>query len=287
MDEICEYKGTEKNKLAISMIVTSTVMIIEFIGGILSNSLALLSDAGHMLTHFFALLISYTAIIIASKKACHHRTYGLYRAEIIAAFFNSLFLFGVTAYIFYEGILRLIQPQRILVSEMLFIAIIGLVANFITIVILRKSVVSDINIKGAYIHMIGDTGSSIAIIIGAIILMFTNWYYIDPILAIGIACIISVWAGKLFKDSINILLETAPKGMNSDIVSAKLKEKIPEIRDIYDMHIWVITSNMYAFTANIALIDAEYEKSREILLKIKEILNEEFGIMHSTIEFDY
>lgn len=269
------------------MIITGTVMIIEMVGGILTNSLALLSDGGHMFTHFFALLISYIAIIIASKKACHHRTFGLYRAEIIAALFNSLFLFGVTAYIFYQGIIRLFQPEPILILDMLFIAIIGLIVNVITILILHKSASTDFNIKGAYIHMIGDTASSIAIIIGAIILMFTNWYFIDPIIAIGIALVISIWAVRLFKDSINILLEAAPKGMNIDKVSAELKEKVPEIGDIYDMHIWVITSNMYSLTAHMTLNNTKNEDYKETLLKIKEVLNEKFGIIHSTIEINY
>ena len=186
MEELCEYKDVEKKKLILSMSITGIVMVIEVIGGIFSNSLALLSDAGHMFTHFFALLMSFVAIKIASKLPCHHRTFGLYRAEIIAALFNSLFLFGVTGYIFYESILRILQPEPILEFEMLMVAIIGLIVNIITVTILQKSSHEDLNVRGAYIHMIGDTGSSVAIIIGVVILIFTDWFIIDPLLAIGI-----------------------------------------------------------------------------------------------------
>ncbi|MFX1293385.1 MAG: cation diffusion facilitator family transporter [Promethearchaeota archaeon] len=285
LDQFLEYKTSDKQKLIYSMIITGSIMVVEVIGGILANSLALLSDAGHMFTHFFALLISYIAIIIASKEPCHHRTFGLYRAEILAALFNSIFLFGVTGYILYKGIQRLIQPEPILGFEMLLISIVGLIVNIITVLILHGSAREDINVKGAYLHMIGDTASSIVIIIGALILIFTNWYFLDPILAIGISIVIFVWAARLFRDSINILLETTPKGLNIDIVSTELKSEISEIKEIYDMHIWVITSNMYSFTAQIAINKADYEKSQEILNKIKMILNEKYRIVHSTIEF--
>ncbi|MFX1450827.1 MAG: cation diffusion facilitator family transporter [Promethearchaeota archaeon] len=287
MEELCEYKDVEKRKLILSMSITGIVMVIEVIGGILSNSLALLSDAGHMFTHFFALLMSFVAIKVASKLPCHHRTFGLYRAEIIAALFNSLFLFGVTGFIFYESILRILKPEPILEFEMLFVAIIGLIVNIITVAILHKSSHGDLNIRGAYIHMIGDTGSSVAIIIGVIILIFTDWYIIDPLLAIGIGTVIIIWAMRLFSDSIKILLEYAPKGMTIDVVSAALKKEIPEIKEIYDMHIWVITSNMFSFTARIVVNDAQYENFKKIQYKVKDFLQQKYGIIHSTIEFEF
>ncbi|MFX0133534.1 MAG: cation diffusion facilitator family transporter [Candidatus Hodarchaeota archaeon] len=287
MEELCEYKDVEKKRLIFSMIITGTVMVIEVIGGIITNSLALFSDAGHMFTHFFALLMSFVAIKIASKMPCHHRTFGLYRAEIIAALFNSLFLFGVTGYILYESFLRILKPEPILEFEMLIVAILGLIVNIITVAILHRSSHEDLNIKGAYIHMIGDTASSVAIIIGVIILMFTGWYIIDPLLALGIAVVILIWAIRLFKDSIEILLEMAPKGMDIDQVSAALKKEISEIKEIYDMHIWVITSNMYSFTARIAVNDTENENYKDLMYKIKDFLQQKYGIIHSTIEFEF
>jgi len=268
------------------MTITGIVMIIEVIGGILTGSLALLSDAGHMFTHFFALGISFAAIIIACKEPCHHRTYGFYRVEILAALFNSLFLFAVTAYIFFEGVKRLMHPEPVLGLQMFLVAVVGLVVNAISVLILRGSARDDLNIKGAFLHMLADTVSSIVIVFGAIIIYFSNWYIIDPLLAIGISLLIFVWAWRLFKDSINVLLETAPKGINIDDVSAELKKEIPEIQDIRDMHIWEITSNMYSLTAHIAIDIVNHRKSTEILNRINKLLNEKYDIEHTTIQFD-
>ena len=275
-----------KTNLLLSMVITGSVMVVEVIGSILTGSLALGSDAGHMFTHLFALAISFVAIVIACKQPCHHRTYGFYRAEILAALFNSIFLFGVTAYIFYQGIERLLNPQPVLGFEMLLVAVLGLAANGLSILILRGSVRSDLNVKSAFLHMFADTISSVVIIIGAIIVSLTNWYFIDPLLGIGISILIFVWAWSLLRDSVNVLLETAPKGMDIDTVGAELKEKIPEITQITDMHIWEITSGMYSLTAHIEVDSVNYEKTSQILDKINKLLDEKYGIEHTTIQLE-
>lgn len=285
LSSIHEYKSVAKNRLLLSMIITGAVMIIELIGGILTGSLALGSDASHMFTHLFALIISYAAIVIACKQPCHHRTFGFYRAEIIAALFNSIFLFGVTAYILYEGVERLLNPQPVLGFEMLLVALSGLVANGLSIVILRNSVKSDLNVRGAFLHMFADTASSVAIIIGAIIVSVTDWYIIDPLLGIGISIIIFVWAWGLLRDSVNILLETAPKGMDTEQVILELKKNIPEILQVTDIHLWEITSGMYSLTAHIE-IEANTQENREILDKINKVLVEKYGIEHTTIQLE-
>jgi len=239
-----------------------------------------------MFTHFFALGISLAAIIIASKEPCHHRTYGFYRAEILAALFNSLFLFAVTAYILYEGVKRLIHPEPVLGLQMFLVAVVGLIVNVISVLILRGSEREDLNVKGAFLHMLADTVSSVVIVFGAIIIYFAHWSIIDPLLGIGISLVIFVWAWRLFKDSINVLLETAPKGINIDDVSAELKKEIPEIQDVHDMHIWEITSNMYSLTAHLAIGDVNHRKSKEVLDRINRLLNEKYHIGHTTIQFD-
>jgi cobalt-zinc-cadmium efflux system protein len=286
ISNIHEYRSVAKNKLALSMVITVSVMVVEVIGSIFTGSLALGSDAGHMFTHLFALAISFIALVIASKEPCHRRTYGFYRAEILAALFNSIFLFGVTAYIFYQGIERLLHPQPVLGFEMLLVALLGLVANGLSILILRGSVKSNLNIKSAFLHMFADTVSSVAIIIGAVIVSLTNWYFIDPLLGIGISILIFVWAWGLLKDSVNVLLETAPKGMDIDTVGSKLKEKIPEITQITDMHIWEITSGMYTLTAHIEANLTNYRKTNQLIDKINKILHEEYGIEHTTIQIE-
>jgi cobalt-zinc-cadmium efflux system protein len=286
LSDIHEYKNVTKNRLVLSMIITASVMVIEVIGSILTGSLALGSDAGHMFTHFFALAISFAAIIISCKEPCHHRTFGYYRAEILAALFNSIFLFGVTAYIFFQGIERLLNPQPVLGYEMFLVALAGLAANGISILILRNSVRNDLNVRGAFLHMFADTASSVLIIIGAIVVSLTGWYIIDPLLGIGISILIFVWAFGLMRDSINVLMETSPKGINSDVVMAEIKKMVPEVTSISDMHIWEITSGMYSLTAHIAANITSSGNVDEIIHKINKILNDKFGIEHTTIQIE-
>ena len=286
LSDIHEYKNVTKNRLVLSMIITASVMVIEVVGSILTGSLALGSDAGHMFTHLFALAISFTAIIISCKEPCHHRTFGYYRAEILAALFNSIFLFGITAYIFFQGIERLLNPQPVLGFEMFLVALAGLAANGISILILRNSIRNDLNVKGAFLHMFADTASSILIIIGAIVVSLTSWYIIDPLLGIGISILIFVWAFGLMRDSINVLMETSPKGINADVVTVEIKKNVPEVTEINDMHIWEITSGMYSLTAHIEANITSSGNTNEIIHRINTLLNDKFGIEHTTIQIE-
>lgn len=286
-DDLFEYRSVEKRKLKQAIAVTAIVMVAEIIGGFLTNSMALISDAGHMFTHSFALLISLGAILYANRPACHHRTYGFYRIEILAALFNSLFLFGVTGWIMVESIRRIISSAPILTLQMLIIAIVGLIANLISAWLLHGSSKSDLNLRSAFLHMLADTVSSVIIIIGAVIIHFTGWNFIDSILSIGIALVILSWGWGLFKDSVRILLESVPKGISTEEVSDLLMKEIPVIKEITDLHIWEITSKMYSMTAHIKL--KEELKSvnvRELLNRIKQSVNEHFEIEHTTIEFE-
>ena len=286
-DELFEYRSVEKKKLKLTMAITGTMMIVEVIGGLLTNSLALISDAGHMFTHLFALAISFGAILCANRQSCHHRTFGFYRVEILAALFNSLFLFGVTAWILIEGIKRIIQPAPVLGLQMFMIAIIGLIVNLVSAWILHGTSKDNLNVKSAFLHMLADTLSSVVIVIGAVIIYFTDWNIIDPILSIGIALMILAWGWGLFKDSVNILLEATPKGLTTDDVSGMLLKEIPKIEKITDLHIWEITSKMYSMTANVKLKEEVNRiEEKEIITKIKQVVDERFDIEHATIEIE-
>ncbi|MFA6280975.1 MAG: cation diffusion facilitator family transporter [Candidatus Omnitrophota bacterium] len=286
-DEIFEYRSLEKKKLKIAIVITGITMIIEIAGGILTNSLALLSDAGHMFTHFFALFISAAAIVCADRPVCHHRTFGFYRVEILAALFNSLFIFGITIWIFSEAIGRIIHPKQIIGLEMFIIATIGLAVNLVTAWILHGVSKESLNIKSAFLHMLSDTFSSVAVIIGAIIIYFTGFNIIDPILSIVIALIILLWAWSLFKDSVNILLEFAPKGLDTDKVRYFLMQNIKEIEEITDIHIWEITTKMYSMTAHVKIKgDKQCVDIKGLLSRIKQLVNDKFDIEHTTIELD-
>jgi len=287
VDELFEYRSVEKKRLKFSMAITGIMMVAEVVGGLLTNSLALISDAGHMFTHFFALLISFGAILCANKGNYNRRTFGFYRMEILAALFNSIFLFAVTAWILFEGIKRIMHPRPVLSAQMFIIAVIGLIVNLISALILHGASKEDLNIKSAFLHMWADTLSSVAIVTGAVVIYFTQWNIIDPVLSIFIALLVGVWGWQLFKDSVNILLESVPKGMDSEQVAQSLKESVPEIEDINDLHIWEITSKMYSMTAHIKLNkDVGIDEQKEFLQKVKRIVDERFDIEHTTIEFD-
>ncbi|MGF3521745.1 MAG: cation diffusion facilitator family transporter [Candidatus Bathyarchaeia archaeon] len=283
---IHEFRNVAKSRLAFAMAITGSVMVLEVIGSVLTGSLALGSDAGHMSTHLFALAISFTATTIACREPCHHRTFGFYRVEILAALFNSIFLFAVTAYILYQGIERLLNPQPVMGFEMLIVALVGLVANGLSILSLKGSTKANLNVKGAFLHMFADLASSVVIIVGAVAVSLTGWYVIDPLLGIGISILIFSWALGLFKEAVNVLLETAPKGMDVDQISAELKGNLPEITEITDMHVWEITSNMYSLTAHIQIKAANYPESKKIIDKINRILDEKYGIEHTTIQIE-
>jgi cobalt-zinc-cadmium efflux system protein len=284
---LLEYRSVDKRRLILSGGITGIVMVVEVVGGVLTHSLALISDAGHMFTHFFALAISFAAISYADRPSCHHRTFGFYRIEILAALFNSLFLFAVTVWIIIEAVKRIIYPQPILGLQMFIIAIVGLLVNLISAWILHGASKDDLNVKGAFLHMLADTLSSVAVVMGAVVIYFTQWNIIDPILSVGIALVILIWGWGLLKDSVNILLETAPKGINSDDVVKVLKEEISQIEDITDLHLWVITSNMYSMTAHIKLKENINKQSvKDILQNIKSIVNKRFDIEHTTLEVE-
>ena len=284
-DHVHEYRAVEKKKLVQAISVTVIVMLAEIFGGFLTNSMALLSDAGHMFTHSFALFISLGAILFATKGECHHRTFGFYRIEILAALFNSLFLFGVTAWIVYESFHRILNPEPVLSLQMLGFAIVGLIANVISAMLLHGTSKDDLNVRSAFLHMLADTLSSVFIIIGAVVIYFTGWSVIDPILSIGIAIVIFGWGWQLFKDSIKILLEFAPKGMDAEQIMGFLKEEVSEIEEITDLHIWTITSNMYSMTAHVKLKNnVNSVDAKRIVAQMKQLVDEEYQIEHVTIE---
>ena len=260
-------------------------MILELIGGYLTNSMALLSDAGHMFTHAFALVIGLAAIIIARKPPCHHQTFGLYRAEVLAAFVNGLFLIVVVGIIVYEAILRLLHPIEILGLEMLFIAFIGLVVNVASIMILKGARKENLNIRGVFYHMFADVISSIGIVIAAVVIMYTGWTFIDPFVSIGISVIILFWAWGVLKDSTRILLETAPKGLNIDMISDDLKKNFSEIRELHNVHLWSITPDMLVFSAHVQIeLNKIQVKQEDIISKINDYLLKKYNIIECTIQ---
>lgn len=268
----------------ISLVVTFVTMGIEIAGGLLANSVALLSDAAHMFTHAFALGISLGAIYLASSEPCHHRTFGLFRAEVLASLVNSVFLFAVSGLLVYESAERFFNPQPVHSREMLIVAIIGLFVNLLTVWILNPADKRDRNIRSAFMHMIADALSSVAVVAGAVVIAFTGWTFVDPLLAIVISVLIALWAWGLLTDSTRVLLEMVPKGIDTGAVRKLMREADPRITDVPDLHIVEITSGMYDFSAHLVVDCESMVESEEIVEHVNHLLGEKFDIYHTTIQ---
>ncbi len=277
--------GGGKRDLLIAFSITLLMMVAEVIGGLLSNSLALLSDAGHMLTDNLALLLSFFAMTFASLPATDRKTFGFYRLEILAAFVNGIVLVLISLYIIYHAYLRMIHPQPVQGMLMLIIAVIGLVANIIGALFLFKHSHTSLNIRGAYLHIIGDALSSVGVVIGGVIILYTGWYLIDPILSIMISLVIIFGAWSLVRESVNILLESAPAHLNIDTIAAEIA-KLKGVREAYHIHLWSITSGVYALSAHVLIDDQMVSDSRELNDRIRKLLSEKFKVLHSTIQLE-
>jgi cobalt-zinc-cadmium efflux system protein len=271
--------------LKITLVLVLVIMAAEVVGGLLSNSLALLSDAGHMLTDALALVLSLFAIMLARRPANPKRTFGYYRVEILAAFANGAVLILLSAYIFFEAIQRFSDKPEIKGPLMLVVAIIGLAANLVGMALLRQGSKHSINVRAAFWHIIGDTMSSVGVIIGAIIIYITGWTLIDPILAMAIALVILFGAWRIVKEAVDILLESVPKDIKMEEVLAAVK-RIDGVEDLHEVHIWTLTSGIHALSAHLKIADQKVSESGEILARVTDMLAHEYNISHTTLQME-
>jgi cobalt-zinc-cadmium efflux system protein len=271
--------------LVVTVVLTGVTFIAEAVGGLLTNSLALLSDAGHMFTHLLALLVSLLAVVFAARPATPRRTYGLNRLEIIAALFNGATLFLVSVWIFFEAYKRLMEPEPIATGAMMVIAVIGLAVNLLCAYVLHGSKHEDLNVRAAFVHLLTDTFSSIGVIVGAVVISWTGWTIIDPLLSVGICAAILYWAVKLIGESVDILLEATPRDLDLHEVIEGLRE-IPGVRDVHHLHVWTITSGMHALSAHLDVDDLRVSETEELARQAERFLQERFNINHTTFQFE-
>lgn len=284
-EHLFEYRAVAAKRLALSLTITGVVMVVEIVGGLLTGSIALISDAAHMFTHSFAIAISLVAIVIARRPPCHHRTFGLYRAEILAAFINGLFLLLVVAVMIYEAVLRIANPQEVLGLQMLGVGLVGLAVNLASIAILQGSLGQDLNVRSVFYHMVADAASSVGIVTAAVVIFFTGWSILDPLVSLGISALIIRWAWKILRDSTKVLLEVAPAGLNVDIIAEDLKSKFPQLRELHNVHLWTITAGMIVFSAHAELADVHHAAEAGSLVEdISQYLADEYRIIESTIQ---
>jgi cobalt-zinc-cadmium efflux system protein len=277
-------EGSKKG-LTIALIITFSIMILEFVGGLITNSLALLSDAGHMLSDSSSLVLSLVAFWFAAKPPSPNKTYGFYRFEILAAFFNGITLFLMAGWIVYEAYERIIEPPTVSSGTMILIAIIGLVANLLSAYFLMKkgNVEGNVNVKSAYLHVIGDALGSVGAIIAGILMMVFEWYIADPIISVVVALLILKSAWGVLKTTIHILMEGTPITIDQKEVKDTLFS-IEGVKDIHDLHIWTITSGLDSLTCHVLIEDNKNEQ--DILQQVIKAIENNFGIVHTTIQIE-
>jgi len=276
-----EDKGTEKY-LKIAIVLTSGYFIVEVIGGFISGSLSLLGDAGHMLRDVFSLFITLGALKIAKRFPSKTRTFGYHRVEILAAFINGLLLVGISGWIFREAIRRLSEPLPIQSPVMFFVAFIGLIVNLYVAFKLHES--NDINIRAAFLHVLTDALASLAVIMASIWIFFTGKTIADPILGGIIAMIVFFSAFTVIRDSLNILLESTPRGINFDDLVIDI-EKIKGVEGIHNIHLWSLCSNLNVMNAHIFTDISNMAEIENLKAKIKTKL-EKYNVKYSTLEFE-
>jgi len=275
------YKN--KKNLVIVLTLTGTYLVAEVIGGIVTKSLALLADAGHMLTDVGGLALALVAINMTQRAATAKRTYGYYRAEILAALTNAVVLIGISLYILYEAYQRFQDPPEVSSKGMLIIASIGLVINIIGMVILRKSSKESLNMKGAYFEVLSDMLTSIGVIIAGVIMLTTGWWYADPIISAGIGLFILPRTWILLKEAVGVLLEGTPADINLEELRSKIAE-IPGVKTVHDLHAWTITSGYNAMSGHIVI--EEGLPYNETLRLINDTITSNFKIAHTTIQLE-
>ncbi len=279
----CPHSGAQNRfRVGIAAILTGVFMLAEVAGGIISGSLALLADAGHMLTDFAALAMAWGAFTIARRPANWKHTFGYDRFSILVAFVNGLTLFAIAVWILIEGVKRFVMPGDILAGPMLWIAVAGLVVNILVFWILLGADQDNLNIRGAVLHVLGDLLGSVAAIIAAIVIMQTGWMPIDPLLSLLVAVLILRSAWRLIKDSAHILLEGAPEGIDRRLIRDDLLASVPGLLEVKHIHAWSITNDRPMMTLEAIISpDASLETASQA---IKTRLADIFHIDHVTVD---
>lgn len=281
------HNGNERTSrvLKASLLVTAAYIVLLVIAGIRAHSLALLSEAGHNLTDFVALLLSLVAVYFHTRPPSATHTYGYHRAGVLAALVNAATLVIIAFLIFFEAVRRLQQPQHVHAGTMMWVAAAGVVMNgVITLMLFRAD--HDVNIRSALLHEIGDTLSTAAVIAGGWAILATGQYWIDSALSFGIGALILWSSFGIMRETLNILLEGTPRGMKLGLVEAAIRE-VDGVNDVHDLHVWSIGSETSALSCHISIADIPPSASERILRDVKECLHEGFGIDHTTIQFEH
>jgi cobalt-zinc-cadmium efflux system protein len=268
-----------------AIFLTGATLLAELAGGLWTNSLALLSDAAHVFLDLFALLLSLGAIKLASYPVSDTRTFGWHRMEVFASFINGATVFIIAAIICYEAFGRLLRPEEVKSGPMMIIAGVGLAMNAFAAGALHSHSHDDLNVHSAFLHMIGDAAASVGVIIGGVVMYFSNWYLLDAIISVGIGCVIFTGSWRVVRESLHILLEGVPRGVEVTNVAACMKE-IEGVEEVHHLNIWTICSHIIALSGHIVIPPSFRGDHGEILRQIEERLFERFHISHTTLQVE-
>ena len=280
------HHGATGKRLQLSLLATVVFVVVEIVSGLKAHSLALLSDAGHNFTDALALLLAWFAFYIECRPASATKTYGYQRAGVLAAFVNALTLVVLSGFIFYESYQRFLTPEPVAEFIMLGVATAGLVVNVGIMLALHAASRHDLNIRSAFVHMLGDAVGSVGIIIGAVFIRWTSSYWIDPLLSVLIGVLILWTAWGIIKESLNILLEGLPRGIQLDAVVAEVR-RLPGVIDVHDVHIWSLASHTHALSCHVLIEDVPLSVSESILRSVNSLLARRFDITHTTVQFEH
>jgi cobalt-zinc-cadmium efflux system protein len=273
-----------RKRLIIVLALTSTFMVVEFVGGWLANSLALMADAGHMLNDVAALALTYFALWFSRRPATAAKSYGYLRMEILAALVNGATLILIALVIFWQAWLRFRQPPEVEGTLMLAVASGGLVVNIIAAFLLHSSSAHNLNMRGAYLHVLGDLLGSVGAISAALIILFTGWYIADPLISVFVALLILLGAWRLTRESVDILLEAVPKHIDMAAVHSSILG-LDGVDEVHDLHVWTLTSGFLAMSGHAVI--REPGRYKEILGEIHELMHDRFGISHVTVQVEH
>jgi cobalt-zinc-cadmium efflux system protein len=272
-----------RRPFVIALSITAIFLVVEVAGGLLTNSLALLADAGHMATDVGALALALTATWLASRPATAARSFGFYRAEVLAALLNAAALLAISGYIFWEAFHRLSEPPAVESGPMLLVAVAGIVANAASAWVLARGGghQHNLNTRGAFLHVVGDLLGSVAAIIAAVIMLTTGWYQADPILSAGIGLLILWGAWRLLRESVDVLLEATPAHLDADDIRVAMAG-VDGVDNVHDLHVWTVTSGLVSLSSHVEVSGAR--DWHDVLVELSTMLRERFAIAHVTLQ---
>ena len=274
-----------EKRLTIALAITAFIFIMELVGGFLSNSLALKSDAGHLFGDVLALGLSLLAVKLSKLPPSPKRTYGYHRSEILAAMINGATLLFLAVYIFIEAYQRLLHPEPVRSTLMLVVAVIGFLANIFVLLKLHGHASENLNVRAAFLHVMGDMLASVGVIIGGMIMLLTGNYLADPLISFLVGAIILIGAVGVLKEGVNILLEGVPKNIDYDRLKEDM-ESLQDVKSVHDLHIWSLSSSRASLSAHVTTGSQSTHSSQEILARLRKLLLEKYGISHITLQVE-